>query len=55
MTKRNKKTQSVTVSQDQIRRSVATSTAIETGECSLKIEERLKSNKRRFPNLTLAT
>lgn len=38
----------------QIRRSVATSTAIETGEPSEKIEARLASNKRKFPHLTLA-
>lgn len=41
------------VSKDCIRRSVATSTAIETGESSAAIEARLKSGKRRFPELTL--
>jgi hypothetical protein len=42
------------ISKNQIRRSVATSTAIETGEPSQHIEARLKSGERRFPLLTLA-
>ncbi|WP_156878978.1 hypothetical protein [Oceanobacter kriegii] len=43
------------VNKDAVRRSVASSTAIETGESSFKIESRLKSGKRRFPDLTLAS
>lgn len=42
------------LSQAQIRRSVASSSAIETGESSVAIEARLKSGKRKFPHLTLA-
>ncbi|MFD1006873.1 hypothetical protein [Oceanisphaera ostreae] len=42
------------LSQAQIRRSVASSSAIETGESSVAIETRLKSGKRKFPELTLA-
>lgn len=42
------------VSRDQIRRTVASSSAIETGESSKVIEARLKSGKRRFPGLLLA-
>jgi hypothetical protein len=52
--KRNMNTARRSISLDQIRRSVATSTAIETGEPSHRIEARLKSKKRRFPLLTLA-
>ena len=40
--------------QSQICRSVASSSAIETGESSVAIEARLKSGKRKFPELTLA-
>lgn len=43
------------VDPDAIRRSVASSTAIETGENSVQIEDRLKSGKHRFPTLTLAS
>ncbi|WP_370278792.1 hypothetical protein [Pontibacterium sp.] len=43
------------INRDQIRRSVASSSAIETGEASAKIEARLKSGKRRFPQLALAS
>ena len=39
---------------DRIIRTVATSTAIETGEPVRKIEERLRSRKGRFKDLTLA-
>ncbi|SFD14562.1 hypothetical protein SAMN05660831_00855 [Thiohalospira halophila DSM 15071] len=39
---------------DRIIRTVATSTAIETGESTRKIEERLRSRKGRFKDLTLA-
>ncbi|WP_298719633.1 hypothetical protein [uncultured Oceanisphaera sp.] len=39
---------------EKIRRSVASSTAIETGEATAVIETRLKSGKRRFPQLSLA-
>jgi len=39
---------------DQLIRTVATSTALETGESSRKIEERLRSRKGRFKDLTLA-
>lgn len=39
---------------EKIRRSVASSTAIETGEATAVIEARLKSGKRRFPQLSLA-
>lgn len=42
------------ISQDQIRRSVASSCAIETGEPSTLIESKLKSDERRFPQLSLA-
>ncbi|MBB3061083.1 hypothetical protein [Microbulbifer rhizosphaerae] len=42
------------VSLNQIRRSVASSSAIETGESSKLIEARLKARKRRFPDLLLA-
>lgn len=42
------------LSQAQIQRSVASSSAIETGESSVAIEARLKSGKRKFPHLTLA-
>ncbi|MDO6683077.1 hypothetical protein Q4551_12330 [Oceanobacter sp. 5_MG-2023] len=42
------------LNKDAVRRSVASSTAIETGESSFKIEARLKSGERRFPDLTLA-
>jgi hypothetical protein len=44
-----------TISKDRIRRSVASSCAIETGESSNLIEARLKSGERRFPQLTLAS
>lgn len=44
-----------TISKDQIRRSVASSCAIETGEASTVIESKLKSGVRRFPQLTLAS
>jgi len=44
-----------TISKEQIRRSVASSSAIETGESSKEIENRLSSGKRRFPRLTLAS
>lgn len=40
--------------QAYIRRSVASSTAIETGESPAAIEKKLKSGKRRFPQLLLA-
>ena len=39
---------------EKIRRSVASSTAIETGEPTAVIEVRLSSGKRRFPQLSLA-
>ncbi len=39
---------------EKILRSVASSTAIETGESTAVIEARLKSGKRRFPQLSLA-
>lgn len=42
------------LSTDRIRRSVASSSAIETGEPTAAIEARLKSGKRRFPQLALA-
>lgn len=43
------------LNKDAVRRVVASSTAIETGEKSSLIEARLKSGKRRFPDLTLAS
>lgn len=42
------------LSLERIRRSVASSSAIETGEPTVVIEARLKSGKRRFPQLALA-
>ena len=39
---------------EKIRRSVASSTAIETGESTAVIEARLSTGKRRFPQLSLA-
>ncbi|GAA6145538.1 hypothetical protein [Thalassolituus maritimus] len=41
------------VSRARLRRSVASSTAIETGEPTEVIEARLNSGKRRFKHLTL--
>lgn len=52
---RQPKTAARRINRDQVRRSVASSSAIETGESSALIEARLKSGKRRFPNLTLAS
>lgn len=52
---RQPKTANRTVSRELIRRSVASSCAIETGESSEAIEAKLKSGKRRFPQLTLAS
>ncbi len=52
---RQPKTAERKINRDQIRRSVASSSAIETGESSAVIEDRLKSGKRKFPNLTLAS
>jgi len=43
------------ISREQIRRSVASSSAIETGESSKVIEVRLNSGERKFPNLVLAS
>ena len=51
---RRPKSGSRKVSRNQIRRTVASSSAIETGESSKVIEARLKSGKRRFPSLQLA-
>ena len=42
------------LSKDRIRKSVASSCAIETGEPSADIEARLNSGERRFPRLELA-
>lgn len=44
----------VKVSRSQIVRSVASSSAIETNERTLVIEQRLNSKKRHFANLSLA-
>ncbi|WVM92652.1 hypothetical protein ULG90_25090 [Halopseudomonas pachastrellae] len=52
---RHSKTAKRTISTDKIYRSVASSSAIETGEASKLIETRLKTGKRRFPQLTLAS
>lgn len=43
-----------TVSRDALLRSVASSTAVETGEASRGIETRLRSGKSRFKSLPLA-
>lgn len=53
MSRQPKKTP-VKISRDKIRRSVASSSAIETGESSKIIEARLKSGQRKFASLTLA-
>lgn len=45
----------VSVSRDRIMRAVASSSAIETGECPELVEKRLKSQSRRFANLKLAS
>jgi hypothetical protein len=45
----------VSVSRDRIMRTVASSSAIETGEHPDLIEERLKSRARRFAKLKLAS
>jgi hypothetical protein len=51
---RHRKAAKRTITKDRILRSVASSSAIETGEPSRDIEARLKSGKRRFPQLALA-
>lgn len=50
---RRPKTKPRKISRDKIRRSVASSSAIETDESSKVIEARLKTGKRKFPGLTL--
>lgn len=45
----------VTITKARILRSVASSSAIETGETTSVIEQRLKRGERRFKQLTLAS
>lgn len=51
----NDKMKKKKITQKMIYRAVASSTAIETGVPVKKIEQRLKSNKRKYGALSLAT
>ena len=51
---RRRKTEQAEISKSRLLRSVASSSAIETGEATEVIEKRLKEGARQFKNLTLA-
>ena len=51
---RRRKTEQAEISKSRLLRSVASSSAIETGEATAVIEKRLKEGARQYKNLTLA-
>lgn len=51
----NKKTPKKKITQEMLYRSVASSTAIETGESVQDVERKLKANKEKFRHIQLAS